>query len=77
MSDPISVCVGETVTLSCDEHRLSQQVIKMYVPILVGLIVPIIVGQSQEWNEMIQASAAVFGLSLGWVVSRHWARNFE
>ena len=77
ISDPISVCVGKTVTLSCDEHRLSQQVCKMYVPILVGLIVPIIVGQSQGWNEMIQAGAAVFGLSLGWVVSRHWARNFE
>ena len=49
----------------------------MYVPILVGLIVPIIVGQSQGWNEMIQAGAAVFGLSLGWVVSRHWGKNFE
>ena len=33
ISDPISVCVGEMVTLSCDEHRLSQQVIKLYVPI--------------------------------------------
>ena len=77
ISDPISVCVGETVILSLDEHRLSQQVIKFYVPIFVGLIVPIIVGQSQGWNEMVQAGAAVFGLSLGWVVSRHWARNFE
>jgi positive regulator of sigma E activity len=71
------VSVGETVTLSCDEHHFSQQVFKVYVPSLVGLIVPIFVGQSQGWNEMIQAGAAVFGLSLGWVVSRHWARNFE
>ena len=69
MSDPISVCVGEMVTLSLDEHRLSQQVIKFYVPILVGLVMPITVGQSQEWNEMVQAVAAVFGLSwVGWSV---------
>ena len=77
MSDPISVCVGEMVTLSLDEHRLGQQVIKFYVPSLVGLVMPIMVGQSQEWNEMVQAVAAVFGFSLGWVVSRHWAGNFE
>ena len=77
VSDPISVSAGEIVTLSLDDNRLSLQVIKVYVPIFVGLIVPIIFGQSQGWSEMIQASAAVVGISLGWLISRHWAKTFE
>ena len=77
VSGPISVRVGDVVTLSMDNRRLTFQVIKVYVPILVGLIVPIIVGQLQEWSEIFQASAAVLGLCLGWVISRHWAQNFQ
>ena len=77
VSDPISVSAGEIVTLSLDDNRLSLQVIKVYVPVFVGLVVPIIFGQSQGWSEMIQASAAVVGISLGWLVSSHWSQNFR
>ena len=77
VSDPISVSAGEIVTLSLDDNRLSLQVIKVYVPVFAGLVVPIIFGQSQGWSEMIQAGAAVVGIGLGWVVSSHWAQNFR
>ena len=77
VSDPISVSAGEIVTLSLDDNLLSLQVIKAYVPVFVGLVVPIIFGQSQEWSEMVQASAAVVGIGLGWLVSSHWSQNFR
>ena len=77
VSDPISVSAGEIVTLSLGHHQLSLLVIRVYAPILVGFIVPIIVGQSQGWSEVFQAGAAVLGLSLGWVVSRHWSKSFQ
>ena len=77
VSDPISVSAGEIVTLSLDDNRLSLQVIKVYVPVFAGLVVPIMVGQSQGWSEICQASAAVVGIGLGWLVSSHWSQNFR
>ena len=77
VSDPISVKVGDIVLLSLDDYRLGLQVTKVYVPVFTGLVVPIIFGQSQGWSEITQASAAVVGISLGWLVSRHWSRNFR
>ena len=77
LSDPISVNAGQIVTLSLGNHQLSLLLIKAYLPVLVGLIVPIIVGHSQGWSEIFQAGVAVLGLSLGWVVSRHWSKNFQ
>lgn len=77
LSDPISVSAGEIVALSLDDNRLSLQVIKVYVPVFAGLVVPIIFGQSQGWSEIFQASAAVVGISLGWLASRHWSQNFR
>lgn len=77
VSDPISVNAGEILTLSLGHHQLSELVIRVYAPILACLTVPIIVGQSQGWSEMLQAGAAVLGLSLGWLVSRHWSKSFQ
>ena len=77
VSDPISVSAGEIVMLSLDNNRLSLQVIKIYLPVFAGLVVPIMFGQSQGWSEICQASAAVVGIGLGWLVSSHWSQNFR
>jgi positive regulator of sigma E activity len=77
LSDPISLNVGEVVTLCIDGQRLSSQLVKLYILPLLGLVGPIIVGQSLAWSETLQAGAGLFGLALGWVFSQRWIRTFQ
>lgn len=77
LSDPISLGVGDVVTLSIDQRRLSLQLVKFYSGPLLGLVVPIVVGHSLEWSEMLQAGFGLLGLVLGWVFSQRWIRTFQ
>ncbi len=77
LSDPISLNVGDVVTLSIDSQRLSSQLVKLYSPPLLGFVVPIVVGDSLGWSEALQAGAGLLGLALGWVFSQRWIRTFQ
>jgi positive regulator of sigma E activity len=77
MHEPTSVNAGDIVVLEIDEQALTSQMIKLYGLPLIGLVVPIMVGQSEGWGEVFQASAALAGLGLGWLFSRHWTRTFQ
>ena len=77
MHEPTSVIAGDIVVLEIDEQALTSQMIKLYSPPLIGLVVPIMVGQSEGWSEVFQALAALAGLGLGWLFSRHWTRTFQ
>ena len=77
LSDPISLNVGDVLTLSIDGQRLGSQLLKLYSLPLLGLVSPIVVGQSLEWSETVQAGTGLFGLALGWVFSKRWIRMFQ
>jgi positive regulator of sigma E activity len=71
------VNAGDIVVLEIDEQALTSQMIKLYGLPLIGLVVPIMVGQSEGWSDVFQALAALVGLGLGWLFSRHWTRTFQ
>jgi len=71
------VRAGDVVVLEIDEQALTTQMIKLYGLPLLGLIIPITVGQLEGWSEVVQALTAVAGLGLGWLFSRHWIRGFQ
>ena len=75
--EPILVNAGDVVVLEIDEQALTTQMIKLYGLPLLGLIIPIAVGRSEGWSEVVQALTAVVGLCLGWLFSRHWTRGFQ
>lgn len=77
LNDPISLSVGDVVTLSIDGQRFSSQLVKLYCPPLLGLVSPIVVGQFLEWSETLQAGAGLLGLALGWMFSQRWTRTFQ
>ncbi len=77
MNEPISVNAGDIVGLEIDEQALTSQIIRLYGLPLIGLVAPIMVGQSEGWSEVCQASAALAGLGLGWLFSRQWTRTFQ
>jgi len=77
MNEPTSVNAGDIVVLEIDEQALTSQMIKLYGLPLIGLVVPIMVGQSEGWSDVFQALAALVGLGLGWLFSRHWTRTFQ
>jgi positive regulator of sigma E activity len=77
IDEPILVNAGDVVVLEIDVQALTTQMIKLYGLPLLGLIIPITVGQSEGWSEVIQALTAVVGLGLGWLFSRHWTRGFQ
>ena len=77
MDEPTSVNAGDIVVLEIDEQALTSQMIKLYGLPLIGLVAPIMVGQSEGWSDMFQALAALVGLGLGWLFSRHWTRTFQ
>ncbi len=77
LNEPISVSAGDVVVLNIDEQALTSQIIKLYGLPLIGLIAPIIVGQTEGWSELSQAVAAFVGLALGWLSSRYWTRTFQ
>jgi positive regulator of sigma E activity len=77
LSDPISLGVGDVVTLSIDGQRLSSQLIKLYFPPLLGLVVPIVVGDFLGWSEVLQAGMGLLGFALSWVLSQRWIRTFQ
>ena len=77
ISEPILVSAGDVVVLKIDEQALTRQMVKLYGLPLLGLIIPITVGQSAGWSEVVQALTAVAGLGLGWLFSRHWTREFQ
>jgi positive regulator of sigma E activity len=75
--EPILVSAGDVVVLEIDEQALTTQMIKLYGLPLLGLVIPIAVGRSEGWSEVVQALTAVVGLGLGWLSSRHWTRGFQ
>lgn len=75
--DPISLSVGDVVTLSIDGQRFRSQLVKLYCPPLLGLVVPIVIGHSLNWSETFQLGAGLLGLALGWVLSKHWIQTFQ
>ena len=75
--EPILVRAGDVVVLEIDEQALTTQMIKLYGLPLLGLIIPITVGQLEGWSEVVQALTAVAGLGLGWLFSCHWTRGFQ
>ena len=77
MHEPTSVNAGDIVVLEIDEQALTSQMIKLYGLPLIGLVVPIMVGQSEGWSEVVQALTSVAGIGLGWLFSRHWTREFQ
>jgi positive regulator of sigma E activity len=77
MNEPTSVNAGDIVGLEIDEQALTSQIIRLYGLPLIGLVAPIMVGQSEGWSEVCQVSAALAGLGLGWLFSRHWTRTFQ
>jgi positive regulator of sigma E activity len=77
MCEPIFVGAGDVVVLDIDEQALTRQMIKLYGLPLFGFIIPIMVGQSEGWSEVVQALMAVAGLGLGWLFSRYWTREFQ
>ena len=77
LNDPISLHVGDVVTLSIDGQRFSSQLVKLYCAPLLGLLSPIVVGHVLEWSETLQAGAGLLGLALGWMFSQRWTRTFQ
>jgi positive regulator of sigma E activity len=77
ISEPILVSAGDVVVLKIDEQALTRQIVKLYGLPLLGIIIPITIGQSEGWSEVVQALTAVAGLGLGWLISHHWTREFQ
>ena len=77
ISEPISVRAGDIVALDIDQQSLTGQMFKLYAPPLIGLIVPIIVGQMHDCSEVFQAITSTVGVGLGWLFSRYWTRTFQ
>ena len=77
LSEPTSVRAGDVVVLDIGQQSLTGQMVKLYAPPLIGLMVPIIVGQMHGWGEVFQAITSVAGVGLGWLFSRYWTRTFQ
>ena len=77
LREPTSLRAGEVVVLDIDQRSLSGQIIKLYSPPFIGLMVPIIVGQIYGLSEVFQAITSVAGAGLGWLFSRYWTRKFQ
>ena len=77
LSEPTSLRAGDVVVVDIDQQSLTGQMIKLYVPPLIGLMAPIIVGQMHGWSEISQALTSVVGVGLGWLFSRYWTRTFQ
>jgi positive regulator of sigma E activity len=77
ISEPILVSAGDVVVLKIDEQALTRQMVKLYGLPLLGIIIPITIGQSEGWSEVVQALTVVAGLGLGWLISHHWTREFQ
>ncbi len=76
-TEPKLFTVGESITLSVDRDALSVQIVKLYGPPLLGLLLPIGVGQSLGWSELVQAPVSVLGLVLGWWLSHRFTQTFQ
>ena len=63
--------------LDIGQQSLTVQMVKLYAPPLIGLMVPIIVGQIYGWGEVFQAITSVAGVGLGWLFSRYWTQTFQ
>ena len=77
LSEPTSVGAGDVVILDIDQQSLTRQMLKLYVPPFIGLMVPIIVGQMHGWSEALQAITSIVGVGIGWLFSRFWTRTFQ
>ena len=77
LREPTSVRAGDVVVLDIDQQSLTGQMIKLYAPPLIGLMIPIVVGHMHGWSEVFQAITSVAGVGLGWLFSRYWTRTFQ
>jgi len=77
LSEPTSVEAGDVVVLDIDQQSLTRQMLKLYAPPFIGLMVPIVVGQMHGWSEALQAITSIVGVGVGWLFSRFWARTFQ
>ena len=77
LSEPTSVEAGDVVVLDIDQQSLTGQMGKLYAPLSIGLMAPIIVGQLHGWSEAIQAITSILGVGVGWLFSRYWTRTFQ
>ena len=77
LSEPTSVGAGDVVLLDIDQQSLTRQMLKLYAPPFIGLMVPIVVGQMHGWSEALQAITSIVGVGIGWLFSRFWTRTFQ
>ncbi len=77
ISEPISVEVGKRVVLEVDPNSLSSHIAKLYIPLILGLVGPIVLGHVLGWNEGLQLMMVLVGILIGWVVGRSQVQNFQ
>lgn len=72
---PISVEVGDQVTLIVQPGALQGAVVRLYGLPLMGLLSGVMMGDAFALPEGISVLMAAMGTFLGWLVARQWSND--
>ena len=72
---PISVEVGDQVTLIIQSRALQGAVLRLYGLPLMGLLIGVMMGDAFALPEGISVLMAAMGTCLGWLVGRQWSND--
>lgn len=75
--EPISLSVGDFITLEVNQQELVFQIVKLYSPLMLGLLGPIVLGQVLGWSETLQILAAFGGLTIASMFSHRGMQEFQ
>ena len=75
--EPISLAVGDVITLEVNQDELAFQIVKLYSPLMLSLLGPIVVGQALGWSETLQILTVCVGLITAWMFSHHGVQGLQ